>query len=173
MSVSITAAVFPAQRVAVEALFREYQMSLGIDLGFQGFEDELRGLPGKYALPDGRLLLGWSGEGSEPAGCVALRRLDEETSEIKRLYVRPSARGTGLGGILARAIVGEAKRAGYRRVWLDTLPSMTEAVALYGKLGFTDIAPYTYNPLEGARYLGLEFDSIRADDDKLYPMITD
>jgi putative acetyltransferase len=142
----------------VRALFREYQQALGIDLCFQGFEAELAALPGEYAPPRGRL---WLAERDGPdaataIGCVAMRALDGERAEMKRLYVRPAARGLGLGRLLAETLIAEARRLGYHSVCLDTLPIMRTAQTLYEALGFVDIAPYRRNPVEGARYMGLE-----------------
>lgn len=134
----------------VRALFREYQVGLGIDLCFQSFEEELAGLPGRYAPPGGGILL--AGDG---LGVVALRALDPFTAEMKRLYVRPAAQGMGLGRALAEAVIDLARRRGYSRLRLDTLPQMGTAIALYRKLGFVDIPPYTVNPIAGALYLEL------------------
>jgi ribosomal protein S18 acetylase RimI-like enzyme len=147
----------PARIEAVRALFVEYAASLDVDLGFQGFEAELQGLPGDYAPPGGALRL--AQDGPVPVGCVALRRLDETTCEMKRLYVGPSARGTGLGRKLAEDAIGIARALGYRRMRLDTLPSMKTAQALYERLGFRETVPYRANPVPGARFLELDLGS--------------
>ncbi len=134
-------------------LFTEYAASLGFSLSFQGFEAELATLPGRYAPPGGCILLARAPEGL--AGCVAMRALDARTCEMKRLFVRPAFLGRGCGRLLAEAIVREARAAGYERMRLDTVPAMEAALGLYHSLGFRDIAPYTENPLPGARFLEL------------------
>jgi ribosomal protein S18 acetylase RimI-like enzyme len=136
------------------SLFEEYAVSLGIDLGFQNFEEELATLPAGYVPPGGCLLLALY-EG-RPAGCVAMRRLDDEACEMKRLYVRPQFRNLGVGKSLAEAVIEAARRLGYRRMRLDTLPSMARAQALYKSLGFRETAPYCFNPVEGTVFMELE-----------------
>jgi putative acetyltransferase len=138
----------------VVALFREYQASLGIDLEFQGFGAEIAGLPGAYAPPAGRLLLARSGDRS--GGCVALRAFADGECEMKRLYVRPDFRARGLGRMLAERVVEEARAVAYRRMRLDTLPTMARAMALYESLGFRDVPPYRHNPVAGSRFLALD-----------------
>jgi putative acetyltransferase len=134
----------------VRTLLREYAASLPFALDFQGFADELARLPGDYAPPRGRLLL------ARGSGCVGVRPLEETTCEMKRLYVRRAARGSGLGRGLAEAAIAEARRMSYARMRLDTVPGMEAAQALYERLGFHEIAPYRANPVAGVRYLELE-----------------
>lgn len=153
----IRQAVTPALIAHVRTLFLEYAASLGVDLCFQNFDAELAALPGNYAPPGGTLLLAlWQeNEIESPAGCVALRRLDPETGEMKRLYVRPAFRGKKIGHALALAVIDAARSLGYRRMRLDTLPSMTGAQTLYAALGFREIPAYRHNPVPGSRFLEL------------------
>jgi len=155
--VDLVQTIEPVRETEIEAariLFSEYAASLGFDLCFQDFEKELRELPGEYAPPDGCLLLAHDGE--KALGCVALRRIDEQTCEMKRLYVRPEARGQRLGRKLAEAVIAEARRIGYHCMRLDTLPSMSEAIVLYRTLGFRATAEYRYNPMPGAIFMELK-----------------
>ena len=138
----------------VRTLLRAYADSLPFELDFQGFERELAELPGAYAPPRGALLVA-HGDG-RVTGCVALRSLTDDVCEMKRLFVLPAARGTGLGRTLATAVVAEARRLGYARMRLDTTPGMTVAQALYDELGFIEIAPYRHNPVAGTKFLELQ-----------------
>jgi putative acetyltransferase len=145
----------PEQIETARALFLEYAKSLDFDLCFQSFDQELAGLPGDYAAPEGRLLLARV-EG-EVQGCIALHRHGESDCEMKRLFVRPGFRGKGLGRALVEAAIAEAGKIGYRRVLLDTIgASMQDAIALYRLLGFKEIAPYRANPIPTATYMELE-----------------
>ena len=135
-------------------LFLEYAHSLGMNLCFQNFEQELADLPGSYAPPDGRLFL--AEYARQLAGCVALHKWEDSICEMKRLYLRPAFRGKGLGRVLAEAIIAEARTIGYQRMRLDTIePIMKDAVEMYRKLGFREIAAYRANPLVGAMYMEL------------------
>ena len=137
----------------VRQLFEEYAASVGVDLCFQGFAQELATLPGRYEPPRGRLLLArWN---LEAAGCVALQPLQNGICEMKRLYVRPDYRRYGVGRALAEHVIGQAGAAGYSSMRLDSLPSMGPAIQLYRRLGFRDIAPYRPNPVPGAVFLEL------------------
>ena len=132
-------------------LLLEYQALLRVDLSFQDFEKEVRDLPGDYAPPGGRLLLAVNDD--IPVGCVALRGAGSNRSEMKRLFVRPAARGLGIAKSLVSRLLDEARAIGYSEIVLDTLPSMTEAQRLYEHFGFRDIPPYRPNPVQGTRYL--------------------
>jgi len=154
-SLSFAQAETAAQIAQARELFLEYAQSLGFSLCFQNFDQELAGLPGHYAPPDGRLLLaeyeGWL------AGCVALHKLDAQICEMKRLYLRPAFRGKGFGRVLADRIIAEARQIGYQRMRLDTVePVMKDAVAMYRRIGFREIAAYCANPISGALYMELE-----------------
>lgn len=150
----IRPAAFPAEVEIVRGLFREYAGGLGFDICFQGFESELAELPGNYALPRGRLLIA-EHEGIA-VGCIAMRPHDDTTAELKRLYVRPSSRGTGAGRLLCEAMLAVARGIGYRRIVLDTVKTMTAAIHLYESLGFHDIEPYNAHPIDGTRWLGMD-----------------
>lgn len=152
MTFRIHPAETPEDIEAARALFRAYVDSLAIDLGFQDVETELATLPGKYAPPGGAILLASDADG-RAVGCVALRPLAEGSCEMKRLYALPKTRGTGLGRRLAEAILAEARRAGYRRILLDTLDSMAAARGLYAGLGFAETEAYYANPTPGTVYL--------------------
>ena len=137
----------------IRVLFREYADSLGVNLDYQGFEEELRDLPGSYAPPAGTLLL--ARRDDEILGCVGVRALDPATAEMKRLYVRPAGRGTGLGRTLAEAAIRFATSSGYERMRLDTLPQMQRAQELYRELGFVPIEAYRYSAVPGTVFLEL------------------
>lgn len=158
---SIIPALTVQDIAAVRVLVGEYVASLGVNLSFQGIEKEIASLPGGYAAPTGALFLARmasrsdadpSGLAGEPAGCVALHRLDGETCEMKRLFVRPEYRGYGIGQSLANRILAEARSLGYKRMRLDTLDRLEDAVRLYRKLGFAEIPAYYENPLDGVLF---------------------
>jgi putative acetyltransferase len=145
----------PAQVAQARELFLEYEQSLGVKLCFQNFEQELAGLPGHYAPPDGRLLL--AEYDGQLAGCVALHQWEPRVCEMKRLYLRSSFRGKGLGRAIAETIIAEARSIGYQQMRLDTIePIMKDAVEMYRKVGFREIAPYRPNPIAGAMYMELQ-----------------
>lgn len=149
--------IIPAESVdairEASLLFREYAASLGVDLSFQDFDQEIASLPGDYAPPQGRLFL--ASVSGEIAGCAALRKSDGYTGEMKRLYVRLGFRGQGVGRGLARAVIDAARAISYRRVRLDTLPEMQKAQELYRSLGFREIPAYRYNPVPGTKFFEL------------------
>ena len=144
----IAPAATPQDIEEARTLFREYSQLVAEALCFQNFDGELAALPGEYAPPGGLLLI--AREGQAAAGCVALRRVDAATGEMKRMYVRERHRGGGLGRRLAEAVIEAAKRLGYARVVLDTLPKLAAAIALYRELGFREISPYLASPTPGA-----------------------
>jgi ribosomal protein S18 acetylase RimI-like enzyme len=152
--ISISQAESSVQIAQARELFLEYAQSLGFSLCFQNFDQELAQLPGSYAPPEGRLLL--AEYDSQLAGCVALHKLEPNICEMKRLYVRPQFRGKGIGRVLIDRVIAEARRIGYQLMRLDTVePVMKDAVAMYRKIGFHQIAPYCNNPIEGALYMEL------------------
>jgi GNAT superfamily N-acetyltransferase len=134
-------------------LFEEYAAWLAVDLCFQGFAEELATLPGAYAPPRGRLLLAEARDA--PVGCIALRPLHDDVGEVKRLYVKPAARGSGLGQALVQAILRDARAIGYHELKLDTIEWMSDARRLYQRLGFVECSPYYHNPLPGVVYMSL------------------
>jgi ribosomal protein S18 acetylase RimI-like enzyme len=150
----IRPAQFPEHLNLVRDMLLEYQASLGISLCFQNFEAELAGLPGAYSAPKGRLLLAWAN--GQALGCVGLRALAADLCEMKRLYLRPAARGQQLGRRLAQAICAQAKEIGYQAIRLDTLPSMGAAQALYASMGFVQVPAYVANPIQGTHFLELD-----------------
>ena len=151
-------ALVPNDMETVRALFLDYQADLGIDLCFQGFDDEVSNLPGDYAPPQGAIALAFIG--GSPAGCCAFRPLvgsdHLNACEMKRLFVRRAFRGFGLGRQLVDHILSEARMAGYTTMLLDTLTDMEAARALYQEAGFYEVAPYYHNPMAGAHYLKVE-----------------
>lgn len=151
----IAPAVSPQDLTDVGILFREYAGLVAEALCFQNFDQELAALPGEYAPPGGVLLIARDADAA--AGCVALRRIDTRAGEIKRMYVRERYRGSGLGRRLAVEVIEAAKKMGYARVLLDTLPELAPAIALYRDLGFRETAPYLASPTPGALCFELRF----------------
>jgi GNAT superfamily N-acetyltransferase len=152
---TITQAQSPEQIAQARELFLEYGGSLGFSLCFQSFDQELAGLLGDYAPPDGRLLL--AEYAGQLAGCVALHKLEPGICEMKRLYLRPAFRGKGLGRVLTARVLGEARAIGYQRLRLDTVePVMKDAVAMYRRMGFQEITPYRVNPMLGTLYMEID-----------------
>jgi ribosomal protein S18 acetylase RimI-like enzyme len=151
--VRIDQATSEADLDAIRKLFHEYADSLGVDLNYQGFDREVRELPGDYAPPAGTLLL--ARHDHDIVGCVGVRPFDERTAEMKRLYVRPSGRGLGLGRTLTEAAITFARDAGFERMRLDTLPQMQRAQELYRTLGFVSIDPYRFSAVPGTVYMEL------------------
>jgi GNAT superfamily N-acetyltransferase len=156
-AVSIRPARGESDIAVAKRLFEEYAAWIAIDLSFQNFAEELRRLPGEYSPPRGALFLAWMD--ARPAGCVAVRGIDEHDCEMKRLYVRDPFRGMSAGERLAREAIEWSRAAGYRRMLLDTLPAMRSAHRLYERLGFLEIPAYRFNPVEGSRFLALSLES--------------
>jgi len=150
----IVAAATDRELSAAKAMIEEYAASIGIDLGFQGFREEIALFPSGYSPPDGLVLVAY--EGGEPAGVVALRRLEGSTCEMKRLYVRVEHRGRGIGRALSEEVIRRAAGLGYAKMRLDTLPTMDPAIELYRDLGFREIPPYRFNPVADAHYMELD-----------------
>jgi len=152
----IQAADSPSDIIAVRQLFEEYWQSFGFTPCFQGFADEVAALPGKYSPPRGRLALAINNDGGDNlAGCAALRPVDATRAEAKRLYVRPEFRGRGVGAALLEYLIDEARAAGYLEMVGDTMPVMTDALALYKRRGFELTGPYSPDPTPGAVYIRL------------------
>ena len=167
----IRPARFPDDLDAVVRIFREYVASPTVSLDFQEFEAEFAALPGKYAAPQGCVLLAW--KDGQPVGCAALRQVDvpdapsAQVGEMKRVYVRPTARGENLGRRLVEGILDVARHRGYTRICLDVLPEFQAAQRLYASLGFEDAPPVSFNPVPGTRYLGLDLRAVRSPTDAL------
>jgi ribosomal protein S18 acetylase RimI-like enzyme len=154
VQINLLEATLPEHIEQARALFLEYGSSLGFSLCFQSFDEELKTLPGAYGPPSGRLLLAHCA--GHAAGCVALRKLNDNVCEMKRLYVRPSDRCRGLGRMLVDRLITEARAIGYERMRLDTVESaMKDAIALYRRMGFTEITPYSKIPIESALWMEL------------------
>ena len=147
-------AIFPSDLPEVTAIFREYVQSPAANLDFQDYEQEFAGLPGKYAEPDGCILL--AVVDGRVVGCAALRRVDASACELKRVYVRPQARGMALGRQLVQQMVHTARETGYRRMCLDVLAEFVAAQRLYESLGFVPAEPVSFNPVPGTRFLALD-----------------
>lgn len=152
--IEIKSANFPEDLERVIAIFREYVASPTVSLDFQEYEAEFAALPGKYAAPDGRLLLAWSGDAV--VGCGALRKVDGATCEMKRVYMRPAARGQGAGRRMVERLLSEAREAGYARVCLDVLPEFVAAQGIYAAFGFRPAPPVAFNPVPGTQFLALD-----------------
>ncbi len=152
--IDVIQATLPEHIEQARSLFLEYGRSLGFSLCFQSFDEELKTLPGAYGPPSGRLLVARCAD--HAAGCIALRKLEAGICEMKRLYVRPGDRGRGLGRMLVERLIAEARAIGYERMRLDTIESaMKDAIALYRRMGFKEIAPYSAIPIESALWMEL------------------
>lgn len=153
--ITIEQATDDAQMDTVRKLFKNYESWLGMDLCFQGFEEELRTLPGRYAPPDGRLFIAYVD--GEAAGCIAMRKIGESVCEMKRLFVLEKFRGRRIGDKLIRRLIDTARKEGYEFMRLDTLPDrMKKAAELYRSYGFYSIEPYYENPYKGVEYMELD-----------------
>jgi GNAT superfamily N-acetyltransferase len=154
MMTTIRPACFPNDLEAVIAIFREYVNSPSVSLAYQDYEQEFAGLPGKYASPLGRILLAW--QAKVVVACAALRPVDERTCELKRVYVRPHARGLQMGRQLVERMIQEARAQGYATMSLDVLPEFVAARHLYESLGFVPAPAVSYNPIPGTQFLALQ-----------------
>jgi len=152
--IEIKPAQFPNDLERVVAIFREYVTSPSVSLSFQDYEQEYASLPGKYASPEGRLLLVW--QDGNVVGCAAFRKVDGEVCEMKRVYLTPAARGEGLGRRLIKCILAEARGAGYLRIFLDVIPEFEAALGIYESLGFRPAPPISFNPVPGTKFLSLD-----------------
>jgi len=152
--IKIKHAIFPEDLEHVLTIFREYIGSPSVSLDFQDYETEFASLPGKYASPEGRLLLAW--KDGAVVGCAALRKVDGSVCEMKRVYIRSTVRGEGLGRRLIETILAEAREAGYSRICLDVLPEFVAAQNIYESLGFRPAPPVTFNPVPNTKFLGLD-----------------
>jgi ribosomal protein S18 acetylase RimI-like enzyme len=132
-------------------LFKEYASQIGIDLGFQNFNEEIENLESKYSRPKGVIYIAYNDENS-PVGCFGIRAFDSTICELKRMYLKEEARGLGIGKLMMKKSITVAKELGYDKMRLDTLSSMLPAVGLYEKSGFYEIEPYYFNPIEEAKY---------------------
>lgn len=156
MEIRVVDGESPDDVEAIRALFREYEQAIGVDLCFEGFAEELAGLPGTYGPPGGRLLLALQQGG--PIGCVGVRPLAGEVAELRRLYVRPVGRRRGAGRRLLETAIASARELGYRRIQLETLATMTEAVALYRSIGFREVPPEDSVAVTGPPSFQLQLD---------------
>ena len=167
--IKIIKAVTSKEIDEIRSLFREYSNSLDFNLEFQGFEDELKSLPGKYSPPEGKLYLALYK--NKAAGCIAVRKIDNEYCEMKRLFVRPEFRGLNIGRALTEIIINEAGRIGYKYMRLDTVRSMTSARKLYKEFGFKEIPAYCYNPVPGAVYMELNLRQVNSVEINMYDFL--
>jgi putative acetyltransferase len=145
---------FPEDTSAVLNIWREYVASPSVSLDYQGNEQEFAELPGKYAAPDGRILL--AHRVGQIEGCIALRKVDISICEMKKLYVRPRARGLGLGQKLVQRLINEAREIGYQEMRLDVLAEFRSARKIYQSLGFVAAEPVSFNPVPDTSFLGLK-----------------